>query len=144
MVLILNKLWITKIVTTAWHLQIKSQVFITNKVIEAIPPERTSPRYKTVRKKTLQFDAENSLISFYTENSEILEVKEKRKNKSSSIGTVLIIILIILVVLGLIFGAYWFFIKRRRSVETNINTFSKFDDEDSYNNLNGKKVFELY
>lgn len=53
MVLILNKLWITKIVTTAWHLQIKSQVFITNKVIEAIPPERTSPRYKTVRKKTI-------------------------------------------------------------------------------------------
>ena len=89
----------------------------------------------------VQFDAENSLISFYTENSEILEVKEKGKNKSSSIGTVLIIILIILVVLGLIFGAYWFFIKRRKSVETNINTFSKFEDEDSYNNLNGKKVF---
>ena len=92
----------------------------------------------------VQFDAEKSLISFYTENSEILEVKEKGKNKSSSIGTVLIIILIILVVLGLIFGAYWFFIKRRKSVETNINTFSKFEDEDSYNNLNGKKVFELY
>ena len=89
----------------------------------------------------VQFDAENSLISFYTENSEILEVKEKGKNKSSSIGTVLIIILIILVVLCLIFGAYWFFIKRRKSVETNINTFSKFEDEDSYNNLNGKKVF---
>ena len=89
----------------------------------------------------VQFDAENSLISFYTENSEILQVKEKGKNKSSSIGTVLIIILIILVVLGLIFGAYWFFIKRRKSVETNINTFSKFEDEDSYNNLNGKKVF---
>ena len=92
----------------------------------------------------VQFDAENSLISFYTENSEILEVKEKGKNKSSSIGTVLIIILIILVVLGLIFAAYWFFIKRRKSVETNINTFSKFEDEDNYNNLNGKKVFELY
>ena len=92
----------------------------------------------------VQFDAEKSLISFYTDNSEILEVKEKGKNKSSSIGTILIIILIILVVLGLIFGAYWFFIKRRKSVETNINTFSKFEDEDSYNNLNGKKVFELY
>ena len=92
----------------------------------------------------VQFDAENSLISFYTDNPEILEVKEKGKNKSSSIGTVLIIILIILVVLGLIFGAYWFFIKRRKSVETNINTFSKFEDEDNYNNLNGKKVFELY
>ena len=89
----------------------------------------------------VQFDAENSLISFYTENSEILEVKEKGKNKSSSIGTVLIIILIILVVLGLIFGAYWFFIKRRKSVETNINTFSKFEDEDSYKNVNEKKVF---
>ena len=92
----------------------------------------------------VQFDADHNLISFYTDNSEILEVKEKAKNKSSSVGTVLIIILIILVVLGLIFGAYWFFIKRRKSVETNINTFSKFEDEDSYNNLNGKKVFELY
>jgi hypothetical protein len=89
----------------------------------------------------VQFDADKSLISFYTDNPEILEVKEKGKNKSSSIGTVIIIILIILVVLGLIFGAYWFFIKRRKSVETNINTFSKFEDEDSYNNLNGKKVF---
>ena len=89
----------------------------------------------------VQFDAENSLISFYTDNSEILEVKEKGKNKSSSAGTILIIILIILVVLGLIFGASWFFIKRRRSVETNINTFSKFEDEDSYKNVNEKKVF---
>lgn len=89
----------------------------------------------------VQFDADKSLISFYTDNPEILEVKEKAKNKSSSVGTVLIIILIILVVLGLIFGAYWFFIKRRKSVETNINTFSKFEDEDNYNNLNGKKVF---
>ena len=89
----------------------------------------------------VQFDAENSLISFYTENSEILEVKEKGKNKSSSVGTVLIVVLMILVALVLIVGASWLFIKRRRSVETNINTFSKFEDEDSYNNLNGKKVF---
>ena len=93
----------------------------------------------------VQFDAEKSLISFYTDNPEILEVKEKEKGKNpSSIGTVLLIILIILVVLGLIFGVTWFIIKRRRSVETNINTFSKFEDEDSYKNLNGKKVFELY
>ena len=87
----------------------------------------------------VQFDAENSLISFYTNNSEILKVKEK--NKSSSAGSVLIIILIILIVLGLSFGAYWFFIKRKSKIETNINTFSKFEDEESYQNLNGKKVF---
>lgn len=91
----------------------------------------------------VQFDADNSLISFYTNNSEILKVKEKEKekNKSFSAVLVLIIILIILIVLGLSFGAYWFFIKRKRNVQTNINAFSKFEDEESYKNLNENKVF---
>jgi hypothetical protein len=96
----------------------------------------------TFKEFHVQFDAENSLISFYTNNSEILKVKEKEKNKSSSIGSILIIILIILLILGLSYGIYWFFIKKRRNIETNINTFSKFEDEEDYKNLNEKKVFK--
>jgi hypothetical protein len=84
----------------------------------------------------IQFNAENNLIRFYTENSEILKVNERRKEKSSGL-TVLIIILIILIILGLGFGAYWLIIKRQKT-EKNINQFSKFEDEESYQSMNDK------
>jgi len=85
----------------------------------------------------IQFNAEKGQISFHTDNSTILKVKEKEKEKesSSSVGIVLIIILIILLILGLSYGAYWFFIQRKKGVEKNINQFSKFEDEVSYHNL---------
>ena len=88
----------------------------------------------------IKFDADNNLISFYTNNTDLLKVKEKKKNESS-VGTVLIILLIILIILGLSYAAYWFFVKRRKNIQPNINTFSKFEDEEDYKNLNEKKVF---
>lgn len=33
------------------------------------------------------------------------------------------------------------FVKRRRKTERNINQFSKFEDEESYKNINENKVF---
>lgn len=91
------------------------------------------------KKFHLQFDADNNLISFYANESSILEVKQIEKEESSFSGIIiLIIIILILLVLG--FGGYWFFIKRR-NVEKNINNFSKFEDEEDYKNINEKKVF---
>ena len=92
------------------------------------------------KKFHIQFDADNKLISFYTNDTSILEIKGKGKN-SSSLGTVFIIILIILIILLISFGAYWFFIKRKKNVESNINKFSKFEDEEDYQKMNEKKVF---
>lgn len=83
------------------------------------------------KKFDIQFNAQKGQISFYSDNSTILKVKEKEKENESSfsIGVVLIVILIILLILGLSYGAYWFFIQRKKGVEKNINQFSKFEDE---------------
>ena len=87
----------------------------------------------------VQFDAEDNLIKFYTNNPNILKVKEKRNNKSSGL-TAFIVILIILLVLGLCLVGY-LFIRNKRRTEKNINKFSKFEDEEDYKTINEKKVF---
>ena len=87
----------------------------------------------------VQFDADNNLIRFYTNNPDILKVKEIKKEGSSGLS-VFIIILIILIILGLGFAVFWF-LKNRRKTETNINKFSKFEDEEDYQAMNDKKVF---
>ena len=88
----------------------------------------------------IQFNAEKKLISFYTNDSSILEVRKKGKNESSSIGKVFLIIFIILIILCICFVVYWI-IKRRQLTEKNINHFSKFEDEEDYHTINEKKVF---
>lgn len=87
----------------------------------------------------IQFDAEDNLIKFYTNNSTILKVKEIKKEGSSGLS-ILIFILIILIVLGIGFAAFWL-IKNKRKTESNINKFSKFEDEEDYQKINEKKVF---
>ena len=87
----------------------------------------------------VQFDADDNLIRFYTNNPDILKVKEIKKEGSSGLS-VFIIILIILIILGLGFAVFWF-LKNRRKTETNINKFSKFEDEEDYQAMNDKKVF---
>ena len=91
------------------------------------------------KKFHLQFDAEKRLINFYANDSDILQVKEKEKNGSSSSG-IIITILIILIVLVLCLGGYWFY-KKKRNTEKNINNFSKFEDEEDYQKIKEKKVF---
>jgi hypothetical protein len=88
------------------------------------------------KKFHLEFDAENDLIRFYTDDSTILKVKETKKGGFSGF-TIFIIIFIILIVLGLGFGAYWF-IKNIQKPEKNINQFSKYEDEENYQNMNDK------
>ena len=87
----------------------------------------------------VQFDAENNLIKFYTNNSNILKVKEIKKEGSSGLS-VLIFILIILIVLGIGFAVFWFRRNKRKTV-SNINKFSKFEDEEDYQKKKKKKVF---
>ena len=87
----------------------------------------------------VQFDADSDLIQFYTKNSDILKVKKINKEESSAL-TIFLVILIILILLGLSVAVF-FFIKNRRKTESNINKFSKFEDEDNYQAMNDKKVF---
>lgn len=90
----------------------------------------------------IKFDANKRFINFHTNDSKILKVKEKEKekSKSSSAGIVFLIILIILIVLVLGYLVYRFVFKNRKT-ESSINKFSKFEDEEDYQNINGKKVF---
>lgn len=89
----------------------------------------------------IQFDAENKLISFYTEDNKILQVKEKINNDNSSYGfMIFLVILIILLILCLGFGVYKF-IKSRSNVEKDINKFNKFEEEENFHNMNENRVF---
>ena len=62
----------------------------------------------------IQFNAEKGQISFYTDNSTILSVKEKVNESSFSVGLFFIIILIILFILALGIGFHMFFIKKKK------------------------------
>ena len=87
----------------------------------------------------VQFDAESNLIKFYTKDSNILKVKEIKKEGSSALKAFLVI-LVILILLGLCLAGVFYF-KNKRKTESNINKFSKFEDEEDYQNMNEKKVF---
>lgn len=92
----------------------------------------------------IQFDGEKNLISFYTTDSSILQIKEdgKNKEKGSSKGLIaFIIILIILLLLGLCYFVFWFIKKRRGPVEKDINKYNKFDEDEHFQDMNEKRVF---
>jgi len=93
----------------------------------------------------IQFDDKNGLISFYTNDSSILNVKKKEKKKeegSSSKGLIVfLIILIIVIVVVLLYGVLWFIKRRKGSIEKNINKYNKFEDEENYQDLKENRVF---
>ena len=97
----------------------------------------------------IQFDAENNLISFYTTDKSILELKKEEENNSnnneekedSNTGTVLLIIFIILLILVLGFVIFWLLKKRKNAAEKNINKYNKFDDENDFKDMSEKRVF---
>ena len=86
----------------------------------------------------VQFDADKNLVKFYTNNPNILKLKTSKCGSSGL--SVFIVLLIIIILLGLGFAVFWF-IKNRRKTGSNINKFSKFEDEEDYQNINEKKVF---
>jgi len=99
----------------------------------------------------VQFDSNDNIISFYTTNEKILELIKKKEdnpdperkeqeNDSSDAGTIILIIIIVLLILALGFGVFWF-IKRRSSNEKNINKYNKFEEDETLQNMNEKRVF---
>ena len=93
----------------------------------------------------IEFNANNKMISFYTKDSSILEVPEKPKKSSSSSSSVLTVFLVILIILIVIAGAvgiYYLIRKKfKRNIESDINKFSRFDDDEDFKNMNEKRVF---
>ena len=91
----------------------------------------------------IQFNAENNKISFYTDNTTILQVKKEVENDSSSstfiVFIVIFIIILIIVVLG--YGVYFLIKKKGSKVEKSINKFSKLEEEEEFHNMNENRVF---
>lgn len=90
----------------------------------------------------IEFNKEEQLIKFYTEDNSILKIlKQEEKKGNSSVGLkIFLSILIISLILVIGFGAFWFIKKRRASVEKNINKYNKFDEDENFQNMN-QKVF---
>jgi hypothetical protein len=99
----------------------------------------------------VQFNAEKNIISFYTTDKSILELKEKEKEdesknedkeSDSNAGTVVLIIFIIIIIIALGIGIFWFIRKRKNESEKNINKYNKFEeDENNFQDMNEKRVF---
>lgn len=93
----------------------------------------------------IQFDDKNSLISFYTNDSSILKIKNKEKKKKdegSSKGFIaFLVILIIVIVIILLYGVFWLIKRRKGSIEKDINKYNKFEDEENYQDLKENRVF---
>ena len=90
-----------------------------------------------------QFDVDKKIISFYSNDTTILEIKRKEPPKteepekdddSGGISTWLLVILIILGILlicGIGYGGFLFYRKRNLNLEQKFNKYSRFEDEDS-------------
>ena len=96
----------------------------------------------------VEFNDEENLIKFYTNDSSILNVtnkdndKKEDKKKGNSKGfIVLIVIIAIVAVLALLYLVFWLLKKRKGSVSSNINKYNKFEDEEDFKDMNEKRVF---
>ena len=99
----------------------------------------------------VQFDSNDNKISFYTTNDKILELKNKNEednserqepeNNSSNAGTIILIIFIVLLIIALGIGVFWFINKRRSSADKNINKYNKFEEDETFHNMDEKRVF---
>ena len=84
----------------------------------------------------VQFDVEKRVISFYSNDTNILEIKEKalldQKDDNSdriSICIIIIIISSILLILGCIYYYFFYYKKKYRNFEK-FNKYSKYEDEE--------------
>ena len=84
----------------------------------------------------VQFDVEKRLISFYSNDTNILEIKEKafldsKDNNTDRFYTWLIIFIIsgILLILGCIY--YFFYYKKKYLNFEKFNKYSKYEDEET-------------
>jgi hypothetical protein len=76
----------------------------------------------------IQFDGENNIISFYTPNSSLLQIKEKNKEGKglSSFLIAIIVIIIIVVLLSIGFIIYRIIKKRKdQNIERDVNNLNE-------------------
>ena len=98
------------------------------------------------KKFHVQFNAEENVINFYTNDSSILKIKKKpHKDDSSSDSnglTIFLVILIIIIIIIIGFGIFYFIKKRNKTYhEGDINKFNRFEDDEGQLNSMNEKVF---
>ena len=80
------------------------------------------------KKFHIQFDGENNIISFYTLDKSILQIKQKENNEEKS-SLILGLILALIIVIVLIFGfTAFYFIKKRKNENEEINNLNEIID----------------
>ena len=94
-----------------------------------------------------QFDVEKKVISFFTNDTKILELKKEEPQKTdepkndsngNGISTGLLILLIILGILllaGIGYGGFLLYRKRNLTLEKKFNKYSRFEDEEGDHSL---------
>ena len=95
-----------------------------------------------LKKFHTQFDVDKKVISFFSNDTTILEIKkdpkkdsvpETKKDDSEGLSIGLIILLVILgilLILAIGYGGFLFYRKRNMSLEKKFNKYSRFEDED--------------
>ena len=91
----------------------------------------------------VQFDASNHIISFFSTDKSILEVKNPNSNNDSSSITFTKFLVILIIIIILISASIIFLILKRKDlkVEKSINKFSKLEEEEDFHNMNENRVF---
>ena len=77
----------------------------------------------------IQFDAINGIISFYTKDKSILEIKNKKKESNKNSSTLIITLSIIISILILLIIGYVIFRILRKRKESNIQNDAKKIEE---------------
>ena len=89
-----------------------------------------------------QFDVDKKIISFFTTDTSILEIKKKESKNADDSGNekpngmstwliILLIILGILLIIGIGYGGFLLYKKKHPNLEEKFNKYSRFNNEDS-------------
>ena len=89
-----------------------------------------------------QFDVDKKIISFFTTDTSILEIKRKESKSTDEPGKdepkgislwllVILIILGILLIIGIGYGGFLLYKKKHPNLEEKFNKYSRFNNEDS-------------
>ena len=89
-----------------------------------------------------QFDVDKKIISFFTTDTSILEIKKKESKNADDSGNekpngmstwliILLIILGILLIIGIGYGGFLLHTKKHPNLEEKFNKYSRFNNEDS-------------
>ena len=83
----------------------------------------------------IEFNAKNNIISFYTTDKSILEIKNEKKSNNNSNSSKVIIILSIILIVILIIGFIIFRILRKRKELSIQNDTKKIEEIEEFHNM---------